>query len=209
MSPSHDSLLRSSTVYFFLALFIFLGSAGYGVFQYRIFEAEHQAILDNKKQIDELTEVLVRKEKEFRFFSEEREKQQAEFAKKITSILPQDEQYTNLTRQLDSYIAKNDKPSNPLFQGSLKFSKGAPVNGFPGISGLSVSMNLEGTRDQFFKFLDFINESGSLETGTRLMELNSIQLNFPEGGENLNDPTQKINFTVDMTAYYQTPKVAR
>ena len=41
------------------------------------------------------------------------------------------------------------------------------------------------------------------------MEINSIQLNFPEGGEVISNPKQRINFTVDMNAYYETPKVAR
>ena len=124
-------------------------------------------------------------------------------------ILPPDENYTDLTRQFDDYFSNHDKPGNPILQSSLRFGKGTPVANLPDVSLLPVAMNLEATRDNFLKFLEYVSSSGSRDSVSRMMDINSIQLNFPEGGEVVKDLSQKINFTVDMNTYYLTPKVAR
>ena len=70
-------------------------------------------------------------------------------------------------------------------------------------------MGLEGTRDNLFKFLKFVQESGSLESGIRLMEMKNNDLRFSEGEEQTDNPEEPIKFNVNMNAYYQTPKIAR
>ncbi len=204
-----NSIFNLGNIYFFLALILFGGSAVYATLNYQIVRAESQAVVENEVMRDSVRNRLKTEKEAFRVFADERAKKQSEYMKKIASILPPDENYTDLTRLLDDYFARNDTPGNPIFQSSLRYGKGTPVSGTPGVSSLPIAMNLESTRDNFFKFLNFVNNSGSLENGLRLMEINSIQLNFPEGGEVLSDPTQKINFTVDMNAYYETPKVQR
>lgn len=209
MISTPPAYLRASNLYFFLALIVLAGAVAYGVFQYQIFQAENQAIEDNNSRLTALTSTVQKASSEFKQFAEERAKRQAELTKKLANILPQDENYTELTRQLDNYFIENDKVGNPFFQSSLRFGKGTAIAGVSGVSTLPVSMNLEGTRDNFYKFLNFVNSSGSLETGTRLMDIHSIQLNFKEGGEVVKNPKQEINFTVEMSGYYQTPRMAR
>lgn len=205
-NPTPPSFLRPSNIYFALALIVFAATVVYGAFQYQILSAEKQAVLDNEMRRAALEEELASARQTFQPFAEERAKAQAEFSKKIIAILPPDENYTDLTRQLDNYFAEQDRPGNNVFQRSLRFSKGAPAEGMNSISILPMNMNIETTRENFFDFLEFINSSGSLESGVRLMEIKSIQLNFPEGGEVLKDLRQKMDVTLDMNAYYQTPK---
>lgn len=210
MTPaSQPSLLRASTFYFAFAFLILAGAVLYGVFQYRILEAEAQALEDNTGARMTLTGKLNTLDKEYKIFAEDRTKKDAEIKKTIESILPSDENYIELTRQLDDFFDRYDRPGKTIFQSSLRFEKSGPVKDFPGISALPVNMNIEATRENILQFLDFANNSGSLETGTRLMEINSIRLNFLEGGEVVKDLSQKLSVTVDMTAYYRTPKVAR
>ena len=209
MDFKNKSILNLGNIYFSIALVLFGGSAVYGTMQYKFVFAESQAVVENGATRDAIQNELKIEKEAFQKFAEERAKKQSDYMKKISSILPPDENYTDLARTLDDYFAQNDTPDNPIFESSLRFGKGAPVSGSQDISSLPISMNLEGTRANFFKFLNFINSSGSLETGIRLMEINSIQLNFPEGGEVISNPKQRINFTVDMNAYYETPKVAR
>lgn len=207
---SSSSEFRSSTIYFVLGAVIVLAAAAYGWLQYGLLRAEQQATSDNISRISQLKKNTASTESQYKKLAETSAPSQAEFLKKIATILPQDENYTELTRMFDAFFADNDKQNSPIFESSLRYGKSAPVDGMPGISALPISMNIEGSRENFFKFLEFIKNSGSLETGVRLMAVNSIQLNFPEGGEILQDPYQKINFTLDMNAYYQTPeKVAR
>lgn len=188
---------------------ILAAAVAYGVLQYKIFVAEGQAIADNASTIQQLTQTTTSTEAKLKALADARTKDQTAFEKKIASILPEDENYTELTRLFDDYFAQHDTAINPMFQSSLRFGKGSPLEAVPEVSALPISMNVESTRDNFLKFLDFVNETGSLETGSRLMSINSIQLNFPDEGEVIKDPNQKINFTVDMNAYYQTPKVTR
>lgn len=209
MILTHPSYLRANNIYFALALIVLAGTVAYGVFQFQFMQAEAQAIDDNTVSLTQLTGTVQKSSVEFKQFAEVRAKKQTELAKKLANILPPDENYTDLTRQLDQYFIDHDKAGNPIFQSSLRFGKGTAFPGLTGVSALSMSMNLEATRDNFYKFLDFVDNSGSLETGTRLMDINSIQLNFPEGGEVVKNLKQDLNFTVEMNAYYQTPKVAR
>lgn len=209
MPSNTQTFLKPSNIYFSLALVILVAAAIYGVSQFRVLQSENQAVTDNESRRVEIASVFEKEKKTFQLFADERAKKQADLVKKIASILPADENYTDLTRLFDDYFAENDRPDNPILQSSLNFDKGQPVPGMASISALPLTMNLDATRDNFFKFLDFINNAGSLETGTRLMRINSINLNFLEGGEVEKDLRQKINFTVNMDAFYQTPKVAR
>lgn len=201
--------MRTSSIYFFLALIVAAGAVGYGVFQFRIYQAEVQAISDMSGRIASLGEEQEKLGKELKEVAQAHAAKQEEAAKKLASILPPDENYTELTREWDRYFEEHDRSGNPIFQSSLRFGKGVPKGDAAGIFTLPVSMNLEATRDNFFKFLDYVQKSGTLLSGNRLMEVNSIQLNFPEGGEVVKDLKQEINFTVDMNAYYKAAKVAR
>ncbi len=209
MSSSVSSPLRFSNIGFIAALIILAATTVYGIFQFRTMQGEAQAIVDNDTRVQALNGGLKDIKKTYQVFADARTKRQAELAKKLSIILPPDENYTDLTRQFDDYFSNHDKPGNPILQSSLRFGKGAPVGNLPDVSALPVAMNLEATRDNFLKFLEYVSSSGSLDSVSRMMDINSIQLNFPEGGEVVKDLSQKINFTVDMNSYYLTPKVAR
>lgn len=210
MLPQKPSFfLKSSTIYFVFSLLLVSTTVVYGIFQFRIFRAESAAIIDNENRIVELGDIMSQEKDHFKKVGEMHAERQRDFEKKIESILPTDENYIDLTRLLDNYFAEQDTASNPIVVSSLRFGKGAPLAYAPGIYALPISMNIEATRDNFFKFLEFVKNSGSLDTGVRLMHVTSIQLNFPEGGEVVKDLKQKINFTVEMNAYYQTPKTER
>jgi hypothetical protein len=209
MPSSIPSPLRISNIAFAFALIILTASTVYGVFQFRELQGKNKAIIDNETRFQEQSILLAEAKKTYQALADTYAKKQKDLGNKILNILPPDENYTDFTRQLDKYFADHDKPGNPIFQSSLRFGKGAADAKIPDVSMLPISMNVEATRDNFLKFLEFVSSSGSLENSTRMMDINSIQLNFPEGGEVVKDLSQKINFTVDMNAYYLTPKVAR
>ena len=209
MIPANQSFFRASNIYFLLALIIFAGSTFYGITNWNLLQASAAAVQENQKEIENISGLFTKTKDEFQIFADEQAKRQKDFQKKIGSILPLDENYTDLAKQLDDYFATADKPGNPMFQGSLNFQKGQVVKDATGISVLPFSMGLEGTRDNLFKFLKFVQDSGSLESGIRLMEIKNIDLSFSEGGEQTDNPKEPIKFNVNMNAYYQTPKVAR
>lgn len=199
--------LKASTIYYILAFAVLAVSVVYGTSRYNLMNAETAAISDNQATMSALTAVIDREQDIYKTFAQKQAELQDKLVKNIAAVLPLDDNYTDLTRLFDNYFAEHDTAQNPIVQSSLRFGKGAPLAGNPNVSVLPIAMNLEGTRDNFFKFLDFITHSGALDTGTRLMSISSIQINFPDGGEVLDNARQVINFTVDMNAYYQTPKI--
>lgn len=203
------SILRTSNVYFAMAFVVLASALAYGILQARVLTNEKRASEDNGRRAQEKAAAYAAEEESFKTYSEEHSKRQEEASRKLVAILPPDENYTDLTRAIDDYFAAHDSTSNPMFLSSLRYGKGASAAVSPNLSVLPVTMNIEGTRDNFFKFLDYVRDSGSLASPSRLMEINSIQLNFPEGGEVITNPQQKINFTLDMNGYYLQPKVQR
>lgn len=202
-------MFKLSNIYFLLALVILGGSIVYGVTQMKILNSEKQAIADNAVRRVELAGLLEKQQAQYKTLAELRVSKDEAFLAAIGEVLPPDENYIELTKTFDDFFAENDKPASPIFNDSLRYGKGEPVKGRNGVSVLPVSLNLEATRDNFFRFLDFVNQSGLLETGRRLMEINSIQLTFPEDGDVVQDMKQKLQFSVEMNAYYRTPKQAR
>ncbi|MBI2453614.1 hypothetical protein HYV58_00360 [Candidatus Peregrinibacteria bacterium] len=196
----------SASVYAVLAILILAGGAAYGVFQYRIFDQEHKAIESNAVRLEALNRQISDGQTQYQALAEASSQKHAGLQKKLSAILPEGENYTDLTRQLDNYFAERDSLTNPILQSSLAFNKGVPVKDMPGLSALPMTMNIEATRKNFFHFLEYVSNSGTLESGTRLMDIKSVNLNFSEGGELVTDQKQKINFLVQMSAYYQTPK---
>ncbi|MBI4994642.1 hypothetical protein HZC21_03290 [Candidatus Peregrinibacteria bacterium] len=209
MTSVNQSFFRSSNIYFLFALVIFAASTFYGITKWNLLQAAKAAVIENQKEIEVISGLFKKTKEEFQSFADEQTKRQKDFEKKISAILPLDENYTELARQFDDYFGEADKPGNPIFQGNLNFQKGQVMKDATGISVLPFSMSLEGTRDNLFKFLEFINNSGSLESGIRLMEIKSVDLSFAEGGEQIDNPKQPIKFNVNMNAYYQTQKIAR
>lgn len=206
MTSANQSFFRASNIYLFLALVLLAGSTVYGIMQFNVLNLSEAAITDNQQRTEEIAQSVKKMQEDFQSFANEQSKKRAEFLKKINSILPVDENYTELAKKLDNYFADSDKPGNPIFQGNLNFGKGAPVKGTIGVSILPFTMSLEGSRNNLFKFLELVKDSGSLENGMRLLEVKSIDLSFPEGGEEANNPKQEIKFNVSMNAYYQTSK---
>lgn len=201
--------LRFSNIYFTFALMLFVISLTYGILQFRTYQLERTAIKANETDLREKSREFDAYKTQYEMLAQDQEKEQEDMLGKISTILPPDEKYTDLTRQLERYFADNDRPGNQIIQSNLIFSRGAPVPDAGDVSALPFTMHVEATRDNFFRFLDYVKSSGSLDTGARLMDITSIDLNFPSEGELIRDTRQKINFTVYMNAYYHTPKIER
>ncbi len=194
---------KSSHIYYGLAILITLVAVTYGLTQYKVMQAQAAAVADNRTAVVLTSERKIKLQKYYDTFAATQTDVQKGLLDTLNVIIPVGEQYTDLTRQFDAFFAQHDSATNPLFQSSLRFGKGTKVDAMPNIGALPITMNIEGSRENFFAFLQFINKSGTQTSRTRLISINSIQLNFPDGGEVLENKRQVMNFTVDMTAYYR------
>jgi hypothetical protein len=122
-----------------------------------------------------------------------------EISKRLTTVFPDTDDYTNLTREMDNYELTLAKKNDPFEISNIDFQN---VINTDTHNVLPFRMNIRSSRDNFTKFLHIIENSGVLDSEVRLMDINSVRLNF-ETSKDLEDEVEIINFTVQVNAYFQ------
>lgn len=118
---------------------------------------------------------------------------------KLATIFPAQDDYTALTRQIDSYEVELSKLDSPFEVSNIDYD--APLE-FDKYYALPLRMSIRSSRENFTKFLHMIENSGALNDQLRLMDISSIRLNF-EDLDNETSTSGMINFVVQINAYYQ------
>lgn len=119
-----------------------------------------------------------------------------EIEEKLEFIFPSTDDYTSLTRQIDSFEEELSRKNNPFNVSNIEYLAAENAGNY---SVLPLRMSIESSNDNFTKFLHLVENSGSLDDQIRLMDIQSIRLNFD--GEGTSDI---INFTVQINAYFQS-----
>lgn len=122
-----------------------------------------------------------------------------EIANKLQNIFPAEDNYTELTRQLDVYEKDLKGRNNEFEVSSLDYQQAINTEGAT-YSVLPFRMNIRSSVENFTNFLHLIESSGSLDEEIRLMDISSIRLSFPGESDEANQP---IQFSVQLNAYYQ------
>jgi hypothetical protein len=120
-----------------------------------------------------------------------------EIDEKLEFIFPDEDDYTSLTRQIDSFEEELSRKNNPFEISNIDYQS-IVEEGVYAI--LPFRMNILSSADNFTKFLHLIENSGSLGDQIRLMDIQSIRLNFESSDEGV---SETINFTVQINAYFQ------
>ncbi|MFT7184456.1 MAG: hypothetical protein ACI9QC_000798 [Oceanicoccus sp.] len=113
----------------------------------------------------------------------------------LSLVFPSEEDLTNLTRLFDDFATKNNFNSNPFFINSISY-RSYENNEEGQYNYVPVSLNLESSKKNLTKFLEFIETSGSLEGEVRLMTVEELTLGYPAeyGGT--------YSATMDINAYF-------
>lgn len=122
-----------------------------------------------------------------------------EIEEKLKYILPASDNYTDLTRQIDSYEEELSRKNNPFEIANIDYQSIVETENY---SILPFRMNIKSSGDNFTKFLHLIENSGSLKDQVRVMDIQSIRLNFSDS-ENEGQTSESIDFTVQINAYFQ------
>ncbi|MFA6305838.1 MAG: hypothetical protein WC651_03890 [Candidatus Gracilibacteria bacterium] len=118
----------------------------------------------------------------------------------LVEVFPKSDAYTELTRKFDTFEQKLSNKdsvfeiSNVEFQGATREAN---------YSILPVRMSIRGSKENFEKFLHYVETSGSLADKVRLMDISSIRLNFENTGDLSGKKEEIINFSVQINAYFQ------
>lgn len=131
-----------------------------------------------------------------------------EIEDKLSVIFPETDEYTELTRQMDGIEEDLSSPKNPFEISSIKYNNVVKTDKY---SILPFSMNIRASTENFEEFLHKVENSGSLLDQIRLMDIDSIRLNFGQSGSGAgggfgvsgSDEEEAITFTVQINAYYQ------
>lgn len=111
---------------------------------------------------------------------------------KLSMILPIEEDLTALTRMLDDFSFENHYDSNPFFISQMTYSEITEAEGY---RVLPITMTIESSEKNFSKFLEYIEASGSLESGVRLMSIEGMNIQTGE------DKILKVQLSIN--AYLQ------
>jgi hypothetical protein len=95
----------------------------------------------------------------------------------LNLVFPTDEGITDLTRMLDEFAVRNNFQSNPFFIGNISYQ--SPKDAENDTQVLPMSLSVTTSRKNLDKFLDFVEQSGSLKSETRLMSIESMDVTMP------------------------------
>jgi hypothetical protein len=210
-SPRAKNYGVQITAFAIFTILMLLGGGFYGYTQYNIYTEVQKGIDQGQSKATELSGSVILMKDAYSatnktYITETKGQKDA-----IAAVFPKEEAYTALTRQLESYEkANNNIISNPFFMGSLTFGNAKKSSDTESKSyvALPFSVTLTTTRDNFNKFLSYVENSGSLEDGTRVMDVQQISINFPlkkSTAFGKEDEIQALNVNLSMNSYYQEP----
>ncbi|MCD6109531.1 hypothetical protein J7J83_02125 [bacterium] len=125
-------------------------------------------------------------------------------ADEVDYVFPETEKHTLLTRTLESFSNNLNRTKDPFIISNLQYLK--PVKSEDeSLMILPFTMTIHSSHDNFIKFLEYIENSGTLTDKTRLLNIKSIVINFvaPEGTQKNTSGKDEINFNVAMNSYFK------
>lgn len=203
---------RTTRAFFATGFVILIGAGIYGYMQYNKLAEVQTAIAAETAM---LTKIQTAENEIRAAYTSIKTAYDADFTsirERIAMVLPPEEEYTKLTRILDDFVIENNNTTlNPIFMSNISFGRPS-IDQENGYSVLPFTLDLDTTRENFEKFLEFIENSGSLENGIRLMEVDSISINFPTKtsspfttSADLQAKIPTINVNLSLKAYFQLP----
>lgn len=205
-SPSfikNRTLRRNIQAYWILIMVLTAIMAYYSYLKFSDLITKSNAITEQTSLLASLESTLSSEESEYKALVEEKKPLYEKLDGEIKNVLPEGENYTNLTRELDAFFL-NLAQTNPIFVSNLQYG-GARTDESGKFSVLPITLTIESSKENFFKFLDYIENSGSLTSKVRLMDVEAIRINFQKGGDETGQTVEEsVSLNVNLNAYFQT-----
>ena len=94
----------------------------------------------------------------------------------LSKVFPLNEDITGLTRLFDDFAIRNNFSSNPFFISQLSYDQSYEDES---VQVLPINISLDTSRKNLEKFLEYVNTSGSIQSGVRLMSTENVSMNYP------------------------------
>lgn len=196
---------RKIKLYLFVIVVMTAFMAFYGVEKYLELSEKKTIASQSDNFLQELEPTRQKEREVYLQIQEHNEETVPQIEKEILAVFPGNEQYTELTRLLDAFFKKHHRTKDPMIATDLQFDKPFPDESKRYLI-LPFSITIESSEDNFYRFLAFVDSSGTLAGKIRLMDIQSIQLNFPseeEEEDQSSAPKKKIGFSAKLHAYSQ------
>lgn len=119
-------------------------------------------------------------------------------------VFPKGENHTSLTRTLEQFANDTHRSKSPFMISNLHYQ--TPQESEDGdYMILPFKLTIHSSYENFFKFLEYVSNSGTLSDKTRLIDIQQIVINFvsPQGTQGNLSGQDEINFNVSMQAYFR------
>ncbi|MBU1992103.1 MAG: type 4a pilus biogenesis protein PilO [Patescibacteria group bacterium] len=191
---------RKANFFLTLSALLFVAVFYYGVTGYLELSEKSDIVEQSAHGSADIGTSLEDAESEYRDLSETHDTLKETVRGEILNVFPEQEQYTELTRKLDDYFTSVGSSKSLLVANNLQFGS-SRVSEDENYYVLPINMTITASEDNFYNFLNFIHQSGSLSSQTRIMDIRSIKINFRSPGAA--SGAEEINFNVQLNAYYQ------
>jgi hypothetical protein len=189
-----------------LVFLIIIGAYGYFKWlDYNIFE---QAVATNEADVVTLKKDSLNEKNEYLSNKTQADELENELNDNLKDVFPANDNYTELTRAFDAFEEQTHTAKSPFVISNIEYQE-IQTSEDGNYKYLPVRMTIASSQENFNKFLQYVEQSGSLLGKTRLMDIQSIHLSFgeDESGESgvkvTNSNSELINFSVKIHAYFQ------
>jgi cell division protein FtsB len=219
---SKRKLNQSIVQFAIITLVILVVGAYFGYKHYTEYQSATAALEEESAKISELKAAADQTKQSYLTLKKEMDAENVTVNQAIEQILPSNEDFTNLARELDKYFLNTANTANPMFLSNLSFDEPVIANDSE-LAILPLKMSFDANETSFKNFLKFIENSGDLNEKTRLLDIVSITFNYvandgsgqnPETveGETMIPTTssylnniRNVSASVSLNAYFQKP----
>lgn len=194
-----DQQKKSLKAYVSMCLLLVALVGVYSYFQLDKYTRYNEAIASNDAFVTVLKDSRSTEESVYDSEKPKFKKLQTDMEETLKEVFPISDNYTELTRAFDTFEQSLHRATNPFVISSIDYQDvKTSANGQ--YKYLPLRMNISSSKENFMKFLEYIETSGSLVGKVRLMDIQSIRLNF---SEDAGTDVKTINFSVLIHAYFQ------
>lgn len=206
MSTRYQLILQQQKknikAYLILCLAVVLGTFALGYFKYSEYIVVKAAVIENQKYLEVLKKNVTDDKVAFETSKTDYDKLTEKIDISLKEVFPLTDNYTELTRSFDVLESKLNRSKDPFVISNIDYQD-VQTSADGTYKYLPIRMTITSSNDNFTKFMQYIEESGSLSEGVRLMDVQSINLSLTEDDS---ADVKTINFSIKINAYFQGDK---
>lgn len=159
-------------------ILIFLLTIAFGVWQFKVLEINKTLAKELSTTSSELTTLSASLTDEYQTVKVDTAKNRETSAQELTMVFPSGEDMTNLNRMFDDFSMKNNFSGNPFFISEISYGS-AETSENGNFRFVPITLEITSAEKNLSKFLEYIETSGSLEGGIRLMSAEKVTISYP------------------------------